>query len=101
MGSTRGGNSAAKATPSEEQELPFETALERLEAVVDRLEQGDLDLETALSTFEEGVALSKRCGLQLEAAERRIEVLTREGGQWLARPLDDEFSDDEESGDPD
>ena len=97
MGRTQGRDPAADATPSEETEMAFETALERLESVVDRLEQGDLALEAALSAFEEGVALSKRCASQLEDAERRIEVLTREGGQWLTRPLDraDELGDED------
>jgi len=69
-------------------ELPFEAALQRLEAVVDRLEQGDLELEQSLEAFEEGVRLSKRCSSRLDAAEQRVEVLTREGGRWLARPFD-------------
>ena len=53
-------------------ELPFEEALSRLEKVVDRLEQGDLELEGSLEAFEEGVKLSRRCASQLESAEQRI-----------------------------
>ena len=53
----------------------FEGALERLEAIVARLEAGELPLEQALAAFEEGVALSRRCAGELEAAERRIEQL--------------------------
>jgi exodeoxyribonuclease VII small subunit len=68
-------------------ELPFEDALARLEGLVDRLEEGDLDLAQALSHFEEGVQLTKHCTAQLEAAERRIETLTREGGDWATRPF--------------
>lgn len=80
----------------------FETALERLEEIVDQLEQGDLALESALSAFEEGVRLSKQCATQLDAAERRIEQLTRENGDWAARPFEGKASDaaaedDEES----
>lgn len=79
------------------EELPFEEALNRLEQVVDRLEQGDLELEASLAAFEEGVKLSRRCATQLEAAEQRVEVLMREGGQWLAQPFDeDEELDDED-----
>jgi len=66
----------------------FEAALERLEALVETLEQGDLELEAALASFEEGVALARRCAAQLGDAERRIEVLMREGGGWVPRPLD-------------
>ena len=65
----------------------FETALEQLEAIVDRLEQGELELEDALRAFEAGVALTRRCAQQLSDAERRIEVLVREGESWVARPF--------------
>ena len=76
------------------EELGFEDALERLETIVDRLEQGDLELEQALAAFEQGVALTRRCAGQLEDAERRIEVLVREGEKWIARP----FEETEEAG---
>ena len=42
---------------------------------VDRLEGGELELEAALASFEQGVALTRRCAQQLEAAEERIELL--------------------------
>jgi exodeoxyribonuclease VII small subunit len=67
------------------QELPFERALERLEEIAQRLEAGDLELEAALAAFEEGVGLARRCAEQLREAERRIEVLTREGDGWSER----------------
>lgn len=69
--------------------LSFEAALERLEAIVDQLEQGDLELEQALASFERGVKLTRLCAGQLEDAERRIETLVREGGKWTARPFDE------------
>jgi exodeoxyribonuclease VII small subunit len=68
-------------------EPSFERALERLEAVVERLEQGDLELEASLAAFEEGVRLTRQCAEQLDAAERRIEILVHEGDGWVARPL--------------
>jgi exodeoxyribonuclease VII small subunit len=71
------------------EELSFEDALERLETLVDQLEQGDLDLEEALAAFEQGVALTRRCAGQLEDAERRVEVLVREGEKWFARPFEE------------
>ncbi len=67
----------------------FEAALEQLEAIVDRLEQGDLALEDALRAFEAGVGLTRRCAKQLTDAERRIEVLVREGESWVARPFEE------------
>jgi exodeoxyribonuclease VII small subunit len=67
----------------------FETSLEELEVLVDRLEAGDLPLEGALAAFERGVALTRRCSEQLETAERRIETLVQEGENWLTRPFED------------
>ena len=53
----------------------FEDALAQLEALVHKLESGELDLEQALGTFESGVALAKLCASRLEAAELRIRKL--------------------------
>jgi len=76
------------------EEPSFEASLERLEHIVDRLDQGELSLEESLSVFEEGVALSKECWSELEAAEQRVEILVQESGAWAARPFD--TSEDEE-----
>ena len=99
MGKPREASSAPSgATSADSQEdleqLGFEAALARLETIVDRLEQGDLELEQALAAFEEGVAVTRRCAGQLEDAERRIEVLVREGEKWIASP----FEETEEAG---
>lgn len=74
---------------SQEPDLSFENALERLESLITRLERGGLELEEALEAFEEGVRLTRRCGGQLEQAERRIEELVEEGGEWLRRSFED------------
>jgi len=64
-------------------EPTFEEALSQLEALVTRLEGGDLPLEEALRAFEEGVRLTRLCAERLEDAERRVQVLMRspEGGE--------------------
>jgi exodeoxyribonuclease VII small subunit len=72
-----------------QEEGTFESSLERLESIVDGLEEGDLPLEAALALFEEGVALTRRCAEQLGAAERRIELLVREGASWGTRPFEE------------
>ena len=99
MGKPREASSAPSGATSADspeglEELGFEAALARLETIVDRLEQGDLELEQAVAVVEEGAALTRRCAGQLEDAERRIEVLVREGEKWIARP----FEEDEEAG---
>ena len=66
-----------KSSPKE-LKLSFEQALGRLEGVVDQLEQGELELEASIEAFELGVRLSARCAAQLEDAEQRVEILTRE-----------------------
>jgi exodeoxyribonuclease VII small subunit len=75
-------------------ELSFEGALERLEGIVDRLESGALPLEEALAAFEEGVALSRRCAGELDAAEQRIDVLVEQQGGLSAEPFDAALDDD-------
>jgi exodeoxyribonuclease VII small subunit len=84
-----------RAAADRNQELSFEQALERLEEIAGRLEAGDLELEAALAEFEQGVGLARRCAEQLRDAERRIEVLTRDGDGWSER--DFEAPEDEES----
>ena len=56
-------------------EPTFEEALSQLEALVTRLEGGDLPLEEALRAFEEGVRLTRLCAERLEDAERRVHLL--------------------------
>jgi exodeoxyribonuclease VII small subunit len=65
----------------------FESSLAELEAIVTRLERGDLPLEESLGLFERGVELSRACHARLEDAERRIEVLTERGDVRPAPPI--------------
>jgi exodeoxyribonuclease VII small subunit len=79
----------------------FERKLTDLEAVVERLEQGDLPLEESVRLFEEGMKLSESCKQELEAAEGRIQVLMSQGGgkmkaQDLEIPSDEEAQDEDE-----
>ena len=78
----------------------FEQRLTALEAVVERLERGDLTLDESVRLFEEGVHLSNACKLELEKAEGRIQILveTQGGGVQVAEmELEDaEIEDDEE-----
>ena len=89
----------AAEAPNPFAELGFEDALSRLEGIVDRLEEGDLDLAEALARFEEGVQLTQHCQAQLETAERRVEVLTRESGDWSTRPFAPGADADDATGD--
>jgi exodeoxyribonuclease VII small subunit len=57
-------------------DLSFETALNRLEAIVEQLENDPPDLESALDAYEEGVSLANQCLNRLDKAEARIEELS-------------------------
>jgi exodeoxyribonuclease VII small subunit len=76
---------ALSSEPSSESS--FEALLDRLEAIVERLERGELALEDALATFEEGVVLTRSLGERLGGAERRVEELLRDGAGLATRPL--------------
>ena len=74
-------------------EKKFETAMERLEEIVQELEQGDLPLEQSLKLFEEGIKLSRICNKRLEEAERKVEILTKDkDGKITAQPFEEEES---------
>ena len=74
---TRSGTGPAAAAGAPEVE--FEAAMERLEEIVAKLEQGDLKLAEALALYEEGVRLARAAQGQLEGAEGRIEALLADG----------------------
>lgn len=90
-------------------ERTFEESLGDLEKIVKQLEDGDLPLDQSLKLFEEGVKLSRLCRERLSRAERRIELLTKEGDSLVVEsfagnseeiideePEDDVIDDDEE-----
>ena len=55
----------------------FEASLAELEALVARMEAGELPLEEALRSFERGVQLTRECQSALQAAQQRVQVLTQ------------------------
>ncbi len=65
----------------------FEDALHKLEALVRKMESGELSLEESLKAFEEGIRLSRQCAQKLDEAERRVEVLLRDRDDLAVRPL--------------
>jgi exodeoxyribonuclease VII small subunit len=82
---------AKKKTPDPRPE--FERSLEELEALVERMERGELSLEESLAQFERGIELTRNCQRALADAEQRIEILMDRAG---ARDLE-AFGDDEDA----
>lgn len=58
--------------------VTFEESLKKLETIVGQLERGDLPLEDSIKLFEEGMRLSAECKKQLEEAEGKVEILTKQ-----------------------
>ena len=61
--------------------LNFEESLDELELIVDKLEQGDLPLEEAMTLFERGLNLSQHSQGKLKDAEQKIQILIEKNGQ--------------------
>ncbi|MAM81469.1 MAG: exodeoxyribonuclease VII small subunit [Gammaproteobacteria bacterium] len=59
---------------------PFEASLEKLEKLVETMEDGDLTLEESLTIFEEGVKLTRECQQALADAEQKVKILIEEHG---------------------
>lgn len=71
--------------------LRFDEGMAALDALVARLESGELALEDALTAFEQGVALVRVLNERLEAAEQRVERLLRgDDGVLRLQPVEDE-----------
>ena len=61
-------------------EKKFEEAMQRLEEIVQGLEQGDLPLGDSLKVFEEGMDLARFCSKELESAEKKVSLLVKKSG---------------------
>jgi exodeoxyribonuclease VII small subunit len=72
----------------------FEAALAELEALVARLEGGDLPLDEALKTFERGVELTRYCQASLKSAQQKVEILLKRGSGADIEPFS--VADEEE-----
>mgnify|MGYP001361069250 FL=1 len=75
-------------TPKKGKTVDFEQALGELEAVVERLEHGDLPLEEALQQFERGIELTRGCQASPKQAEQRVEVLLAKTPDATPDPFD-------------
>ena len=69
-------------------ETSFEENLKELEDILQQLEHGELPLEAALAKFEAGMRLISLCTQQLDAVDRKVEILLRdEAGNFFTKPF--------------
>ncbi len=71
----------------EKQPVDFEQSLTQLENLVEQLEQGDLPLEAALRSFEQGVRLTRDCQGILDQAEQKVQLLVENSGGLTTTPF--------------
>ena len=74
--------------------LKFETAIGRLEEIVDKMESGKMELEESLALFEEGIKLVRLCSAKLEEAKKKVEILMKKDGKIVAEPFEAEGSNE-------
>ena len=74
-------------------DVNFEENMDKLEQIAKELEKGDLDLDTSVKKFEEGMKISKECSDILEKAEKKITMLIRDSNSEL---IEENFSAEEE-----
>lgn len=67
--------------------MTFEEALNKLEEIVRRLEEGNLPLDQTVALFEEGTKLARLCNERLDAAELRVTQLVQSAGGYVERDL--------------
>jgi exodeoxyribonuclease VII small subunit len=67
----------SSAPKKAETQLNFESAMDRLEEIVEQMESGKMMLEELIGRYEEGMKLVKICQERLASAEQRIEIITR------------------------
>ena len=80
----------AETSNSDVKKLAFEKAIDELETIVKRLEDGKVPLEESMAIYERGEALKKRCEELLRQAEARVEKITLDssGKPTGSEPLD-------------
>ena len=80
--------------------LKFEDAMNRLEEIVQDMEEGDLSLEDSLKTFEEGMKLIKYSSNKLEEIEKKVTLLVKTNdGKHKQAPFEPENEEDGEDSD--
>lgn len=82
-------------TKKTKDKLNLEQALEELNTLVEKMEQGELNLEEALKDFERGVVLTRYCQKLLTEAEQKVQILMQQEGKVvLANYQIEEQADD-------
>lgn len=85
--------SSEQVNQDQDSEQSFEENLDEIDQILEKLQDGDLELESSLELYEEAISLLRNSKEILDETERKIEVLREEGEQIISEP----FSPEEES----
>jgi exodeoxyribonuclease VII small subunit len=72
------------------EEVSFELAMQKLEEIVGKLEEGDVALEKAIEYFQKGMELSKLCHDKLQHVEKQMDFILKEDGELKPFELQEE-----------
>ena len=86
-----------RSKSQDDNDLSFEERIEKVEAIIDRIDAGEIGLEEALTEYEQGMAHIRRCKEVLERAQQRVEELARQTGadtsKRSGKPVDERSED--------
>ena len=94
MAKAKSSTTSKKKAAGGNKKINFEASLEKLETIVESLEEGDLSLDQALKQFEEGIALTRACQQELAEAEQTIKVLSEKSDELVLEDFEsNDFED--------
>ncbi len=83
-----------KNDKTQPEQMKFEQAMDELEKIVAKMEEGGLTLDESIEKFERGIRLSQICAKHLRKAELKVEKLTRtDDGELVAEPFEPEIGE--------
>jgi exodeoxyribonuclease VII small subunit len=81
-------SSDSEGNQKSEDEAGFKEKLEEIDEILEKLQQGDLELEESLDLYESSIGLLRDCKEILNQSEEKIEILKEEGEEILTEPFE-------------
>ena len=75
------------------QSFHFEQSLAELEALVEKMESGEMSLEESLKAFEQGIKYTRDCQQALDKAQQKVQLLIQKNGVTEAQPFQGDDSE--------
>ncbi|KGP91914.1 exodeoxyribonuclease VII small subunit [Pontibacillus chungwhensis BH030062] len=74
----------------QQEEMSFEEAMKQLEQIVEKLEEGDVPLEQAITYYQDGMKLSKVCNDKLNNVEKQMQQIMNDQGEFESFSVEEE-----------